>query len=300
MISCIKFKEIIHPLLMKVLSAKTTGPLTVFGELPKNETCLIVANHVCIEDIPTLAQAVKEHFCLLVSDEDKYTIDGLGLTLNGVQWVHRTDKKSRSMAAKEIVRILKSGKSFAMYPESTWNLSPNLLMLPMNYGCIKIALEAHVPIVPVVSSFYPNARFTIIGDKFYPTEDLKCSIAELRDRMATMIFQEIEMQYQSSGVTHESRAALDGQYWDNHVDALYEKYDRARRDKNGIRNFESQFIYTPKTNDHSFFQEFNSLSWMDVNGKQMVKRISSENGGYQDGENQNFFGYGYNEAKYKL
>ena len=98
-----KIKELIHPLLMKVLTSKVTGELKVDGSLPEEGNYLVVANHVCIEDIPTLAQAVKKHFYLLVSDEDKGTIDGLCLELNGVIWVHRTDKESRQNASKGIV-----------------------------------------------------------------------------------------------------------------------------------------------------------------------------------------------------
>ena len=148
-----KMKELLHPLLIKVMNCKTTGELVINGELPKDGNFLIVANHLCIEDIPTLGQAVQKHIYLLVSDEDKGTIDGLALDLNGVQWVSRLNKNSRLEASKNAVKVLKSGEIFAMYPEATWNLSPNLLMLPMNYGCIKIALEANVPIVPVVTFF---------------------------------------------------------------------------------------------------------------------------------------------------
>ncbi len=161
-----KVKEKIHPLLLKVLSSKTTGDLIVDGTLPSTNNYLIVANHLCIEDIPTLAQAVKKHFYLLVSDEDKNTIDGLGLSLNGVEWVHRLDKNSRQSAYINGIEILKRGKIFAMYPEATWNLSPNNLIMNMNYGCIRMALEANVPILPVISFFSDNERHTKIGNLY--------------------------------------------------------------------------------------------------------------------------------------
>lgn len=164
-------KNAIHPLLLKVLTFKTTGELRVDGKFPDSGNYLIVANHCCIEDIPTLGEAVQKHFFLLVSDEDKPTIDGIFLSMNGVEWVHRMSKDSRRHAAAHAVEILKNGHNFAMYPESTWNLSPTALVMPMNYGCIKIALEAGVPIIPVVSSFFDTYRHTIIGEKFYPTED---------------------------------------------------------------------------------------------------------------------------------
>lgn len=313
-----KFKEAIHPFLLKIMTSKTTGDLVVDGELPKDEKFLIVANHLCIEDIPTLGQAVQDHIFVLVSDEDKKTLDGLALSLNGVQWVTRLDKESRKMASQNAVNILKSGEIFAMYPEATWNLSPNLLMLPMNYGCIKIALESNVPIVPVVTFFSSGNRYTIIGEKYYPVIDLEYSISELRDIMATMIYTSMEKYYKDNRSNpniqceiidgeeyfYEKREDIDEGYWEQYVSEKYDKYARARKDKSGVREFESQFIFTPKTDDYSFFQLFNSVIRME-DGKPIIKRISSEKNGYNgtsydELDYNDFFGYGYNEKVLKL
>ena len=59
-----------------------------------------------------------------------------------------------------------------MYPESTWNLSPNKFIMDMNYGCIKMALESGKKIVPVVTYFSDTSRYTKIGSLFIPTSDL--------------------------------------------------------------------------------------------------------------------------------
>ena len=314
-----KFKEKIHPLLLKVLTSKVTGELNLEGEFPKDGNYLIVANHFCIEDIPTLGQAVDEHFYLLVSDEDKNTIDGLGLTLNGTEWVHRLDKNSRRTSSNNAEEILKMGKNFAMYPEATWNLSPNLLMLPMNYGCIRIALNSNVPIVPVVTSFNKENRHTIIGKPFYPTSDLTDSVNRLRDIMGSMIYEEIlkenERKYKNGDTSichqvvdgkdyyYENRQSLDLNYWDKDIDSRYEVYERAREDKSGVREFESQFIFTPKTDDYDFFQTFNSVIKKDEN-RIYVKRISSEKNGHYEpftrySDFDETFGYGYNEKVLK-
>lgn len=303
-----KLKEIIHPLLLKLMSVKTTGELIVKGSLPEDENCLIVANHLCIEDIPTLAQAVQKHFYLLVSDEDKNTIDGLGLKMNGVQWVHRLDKNSRIDSSNNAIFILKNNKNFAMYPEATWNLSPNMLIMPMNYGCIRIALEANVPIVPVVSFFSNDVRQTIIGNKFYPTEDLEESINLLRDIMSTMVYEQIQDNYRNNygkpGIYcmevdgqkyyYEKSSEIPCDYWERYIDEKYEEYKRAKKNKNGVREFESQFIFTPKGDDYTFFQIFNSVI-KEVDGKILIKRISSEKNGVQNSNYRENFEYGYNE-----
>lgn len=309
-----KIQEFIHPIVLKLFTMKTNGELIVDGKFPDKGTFLIVANHQCIQDIPQLGQAVGEHFYLLVSDEDKYTIDGLGLTLNGVKWVHRTDKGSRQRSASEMENVLKIGKHFAMYPEATWNLSPNLLMLPMNYGCIRTALNVGVPIIPVVTLFSENERHTKIGEVFCPTDDLEESIDLLRDMMASMFYEEIfeyyERNYSKDSRIHfdvfngevsyfEKRNELSDNYWQNYVGWLYDQYGRAKKDKSGVREFESQFIFTPKNDDYSYFQMFNSVI-RDTEDGIRIKRISSERNGY-DGttfdeiDYKEYFGLGYNE-----
>ena len=313
----IKMKEILHPLLLKVMASKTTGPLLINGILPKISSYLIVSNHVCIEDIPTLGQTIEKHFLLLVSDEDKKTIDGVALAANGVEWVHRTDKSSRINASKNIVSILKKKKKFAMYPEATWNLSPNQLILPMNYGCIRIALEADVPILPVVTLFANNKRYTSIGEIFYPSENLTESINKLRDKMSTLIYNEIEKYYKCNydnktilkdnsfgeDYYYEKRSSIKKYYWEEYVDDKYEKYNRAKKDKNGVREFESQFIFVPKTDEYEFFQIFNSII-KNSESDLVVNRISSEKNGYMstsfgEYESNHHFGYGYNEKVLK-
>ena len=294
----LKFKRWIHPQLVKVLPLMCHGPLQVDGALPEG-ACVIVANHLGIEDVPTLGQAIGRHACLLISDEDKNTLTGAALSLNGVQWVSRLSKTSRCFAEKQIVSLLQQGTSFCMYPEATWNLSPNQLMLPMNYGCLRIARKAGVPVVPVVSWFEGETRHAVIAEPYFPCEDLREAIEVLRSRMATLIFDYIAKPYRTGipGVYRcESRAGLRPDFWDGHVAQLYSAYPRANADQAGCRSYESQFIFTPKTDDHRYFQEFHSLIRGDGK-KRSIRRISSDAQGFREACGKDFFGWGYNETK---
>ena len=294
----LKIKHWIHPLLIKIMPLMSKRPLHIMGSVG-DTPCLLIANHLCIEDVPTAAQAVKKHAILLASDEEIHTLNGIAMNLNGVQWVRRLDKDSRRNAQKQLVSLLQKGNTCCMYPEATWNLSPNLLMLPMNYGCIRIALEAGVPLVPVVSWFEEDKRCTRIGNPFVPEADLSVSIRELRDQMAELVFEHIAANYsqdEQGNYGCESREQLNSDFWDRYVEALYDAYPRAKADKDGCRNFESQFIFTPKTEDHGFFQEFNSLIRKDGE-KLCVQRISSEPGGFYEQKEKAFFGWGYNEFR---
>ena len=70
-----------------------------------------------------------------------------------------------------------------------------------------------------------------------------------------------------------------------------------------MRGYESQFIFEPESDSHSYFQVFNSVI-KEENGKTMIKRISSDRNGYNGINNDEFdykehFGYGYNEKTLK-
>ncbi len=311
-------KKVLHPILLKLMRFKRKGKLDVEGEIKDDTPTLIVANHLCINDIPALAEAVKKHFYILVSDEDKNTFSGKLLELNGVRWVTRLDKEDRKSSKDDMVSSLKEGISFAMHPESTWNLSPNLLVLPMNYGCVDIANLSNSKIVPVVTTFTDDKRYSTIGDAYYPSSDLISSIDELRDIMATMVFEQMEKYYEEhknnsniysmeiDGNTYyyEKRDSISPDYWNQHISQLYNEYARARKAPDEVREFESQFIFEPKTDDYAFFQIFNSSIRYDENGNMLIKRITSEKNGYDgtgkmDEDYGKFFGYGYNEVNYK-
>ena len=183
----------------------------------------------------------------------------------------------------------------------------------MNYGCIKMALEAGKKIVPVVTYFSEKDRYTKIGKTLTPTSDLLQSISDLKDEMSTMYFELMNLYYEDEikngnnnvnvsedGSYYENRTDLPEDYWDRYVESKYDAYGRAKNDMDGVRSFESNFIFTPKGDAYEFFQEFNSIIRKDNNGNLIVKRISSEKNGFNGntfGEvrEKGSFGFGYNE-----
>lgn len=136
--------------------------------------------------------------------------------------------------------------------------------------------------------------------------------------MATMVFEQMEKYYEEhknnsniysmeiDGNTYyyEKRDSISPDYWNQHISQLYNEYARARKAPDEVREFESQFIFEPKTDDYAFFQIFNSSIRYDENGNMLIKRITSEKNGYDgtgkmDEDYGKFFGYGYNEVNYK-
>ena len=230
----------IHPVLLFLMSKQRKFDLIVEGNVPELEPVIFVANHYDIHDIPVAGEVIKKHSYILVSDEDKPTFDGRVLDVNGVIWVNRLSKESRRESREQVLRHLHLGHNVLVYPEATWNLSPNLLMLPMNYGVIDMALSANVPIVPLVTHYSNNTCYAKIGDLFYPTTDKALSILQLRDIMATYKYELMERYSQ------DLRKNISDNYLEEDIADRYSEYARARKDQEGVRIYESQFIFKPK------------------------------------------------------
>ena len=102
------------------------------------------------------------------------------------------------------------------------------------------------------------------------------------------------------GIEHyyEKRENIDKDYWEEYFNSLYNSYGRAKNDKSGVREFESSFVFTLNNESYNYFQVFNSIIKY-IDGKIMIRRISSECNGYNDSEYRENFGYGYNEKVLK-
>lgn len=61
--------------------------------------------------------------------------------------------ENRINAKLDMMSVLLRGHSVYICPEGTWNLSPNRLHLPINWGVIDIAQKTQVPIIPMVIEY---------------------------------------------------------------------------------------------------------------------------------------------------
>lgn len=75
------------------------------------------------------------------------------IILNGAIFVDRDDKSSRLKTKLELARVLLKGKSINVFPEATWNCSPNKLHLPLYKGIVDIAKITGAKIVPLVQEY---------------------------------------------------------------------------------------------------------------------------------------------------
>ncbi len=54
----------------------------------------------------------------------------------------RGNKQSTKYTKESLIKLLKQGKSILWFPEGTWNMTDNLLMLPMRWGIIEVSQRA--------------------------------------------------------------------------------------------------------------------------------------------------------------
>lgn len=243
----IRLWRLIHPALIKILSIRRSFSLHVEGDIPQGP-CIFTTNHQGVDDIPTAGEVIRKHTHVLVSDEDKTTSSGLVFKLNGVIWVHRKSKTDRSRAKRDMIDYLRSGESVLMFPEATWNLTPDLLMLAMNWGAVKISMETNVPICPIylLFDYAERACYAKIGEPYFPSEDDIHSVEELRDRMATMCWHLMEQRPMAR--RHDLPEDISKQYLMQRIGW----YPRAKKDPQGFVAYESQFIFHPKeVTDHA-------------------------------------------------
>ena len=185
--------------------------------------CIYAINHTNGNDFPTVAQIVKHHFYILADFTMKKDIGVNTLNrLNGVIYVDRKNRQSRAKAKDDLIYLLNNNRNVLLFPEGTWNLSPNLLTLPLNWGIIDLSTVSGKPVQPIIISYTGGKTYCKIGDPFYPEQDTdkKENINKLREIMATMMWELIEQ----GGVCHRNQ--IDKDYYNKWVKQQLDTYKK--------------------------------------------------------------------------
>lgn len=219
-----RIRKFAHPLLMGMLyiyhMAKKIK-IKVNGSVPKTDRPIIFSvSHIGMYDVEVILQSVKRHVYILSGDEEAMyrTFDGWFFDANGVIYVDPEDSVDKQTAMKTAINFLKQGRSIMWFPEGTWNLSPNYVILPIHYGIIEAAVRANALIVPIGLEQYDKKHginFVVnIGTIFDPalsvngelTKGKKIELAEmLRSDMARLKLDAWEPM---------QRTKINSDYWD--------------------------------------------------------------------------------------
>lgn len=198
----LKTRKKIHPFLLEMIKLSNRGNgfrIIKIGdarkEKGKEKNTIFAVTHIGKYDIEVVSEAIKSHYYLLSGDFENIsgTVNETILALNGVIYVNEYDKQDRALSKQKMINHLQAGGNLMYFPEGTWNLSPNLPMLPCFWGIIDIAMQTKAQIIPIAIEQYGKRFYVNIGanyevpQKSEPDKQLKKkAITELRDRMATL------------------------------------------------------------------------------------------------------------------
>lgn len=193
----ITLRKIAHPFLLALAQTKITYKLKKENKyiINKNKPIIFAVNHTNSQDIPIACTAIGKHGYLLIGKQNLEPLDELFFDLNGAIYVDRSDKNDKKESKRAMVEYLKKDVPIIMFPEATWNMTDEKLMLPMRWGIIDIAKEANAQIVPVVIDYDKKEKKCKVkfGKTIVPEEkNKKDLINELRDEMATIRYEFFE------------------------------------------------------------------------------------------------------------
>lgn len=100
----------------------------------------------------------------------------------GVVMANRRICESEKAAIPKAVRAMDCGADLLMYPEGTWNLSPNVLILDLWLGIYRIVCEIWAKVVPIVHYLRDNG--TSRDNPIHTVVDAPIRIDDLKERQA--------------------------------------------------------------------------------------------------------------------
>jgi len=142
----IGLKELIHPAVLKIIKKRKKPTLHYVRNepFPLNKPILFIVNHSNVHDAPMLLQAVGVPTFILGEEAGfRRSMNGLLMSLlNGMIWIIRESADSKKAAVNRTIQHLIKGNRVAMWPEATWNTTPNKPVEHFYLGPAKILQES--------------------------------------------------------------------------------------------------------------------------------------------------------------
>ena len=214
-------RKIISPVLrFAVPFATPNSKLTVVrrAQMPKKPV-IFAATHGFREDVEhTVVMANRQAYMLNgVPSQLFHSFDGITAWLAGMII---TDKESRRSSVKKLVRVLELGSSVIVYPEGTWNKSPNELVSGLFPGIYDVAQKSGALVAPIATYRNGKKAYGILEEAFDICQyDKEQGIQILRDKMATMQYELMETYGKSKRNEFPYGDEAD-QYWKEYIDGL--------------------------------------------------------------------------------
>ncbi len=186
---------------------------------------IFAVSHVGKFDIEVISEAIKDHYYLLSGDFEHIQgiIDAPFIAANGVIYFNEFVKDDRKLATKKMIAHLCAGGNLMYFPEGTWNMSPNLPMLPCYWGIVEVAQKSNAVIIPIAADQYGKKFKVNIGENFDvnkygdTNEEKTKAISDLRDKMASLKWEIWETEFQK-------RCELIGDEWNEYCKERFKEW----------------------------------------------------------------------------
>ena len=232
---------------------------------PKGRPIIFANTHKFKPDVEKISISINKPSAFMASDfiNSYKNINGWYFGTRPTIFVDPYDKEDKNYSYKMMVRFLKEGYNFMIYPEAVWNLSENKIILGTFLGTVKAALETNAVIVctaierygkkyivnrkgyfdPVlIMKQYTDKTFEELSSCSEHTDLLKNILIEcnneLRDTMATLTFEIWEDHANNFGI--ESRKDLPKDYWESFVSSLTAEWPGYKMSDNVEQRYHSK------------------------------------------------------------
>ncbi len=268
-----KIRKFIHPILLKVVKkmrdyelvpiGNTDDNISKIDEILKTGPVIYAINHSNVHDVPTANEIIKKHSYLLASDEVRGTFNGFLFELMGVVWVQREKKKDSriELPPKEhMLKLLEENQSIKIFPERTWNVTDNEIILPFKWGTVLIAQKSQRPIIPIIMEYdyikkvcYYNIGQSILISK---DDDLVNANNHLRDKMASLRYEIWESTNDQNDIRLDGKAYTDysrKRFYNGYKQKIKEEYSMFEEKE------EAEFIYRPYVTAKDAFKHLDNI-----------------------------------------
>lgn len=146
------------------------------SRLEVDQPCVIISNHQSILDMMGLMEVLPRR-CVQVAKRELLFLGPVGLVmyLGGVFFINRQRSSTAvSVMADLSERMVRENLKVWIYPEGTRNTNGDLL--PFKKGAFYLAIQAQVPIIPVVYSSFSS--FYDISTKLFTSGTIRVEVLD--------------------------------------------------------------------------------------------------------------------------
>ncbi len=166
------------------------------GKIPQKEPIIFVSTHEFREDVEAAYLAAGKATFIVNGSVSivMNSFDGITNWIVGMILVNRADKDSRKAAKDKMIYALRMGASIILYPEGTWNKSPNQIISGLFPGVFEVARATGCRIVPMAHQREGDLIYSKVGDAFDISGMSRYEAMEtVKEQLSTLKYELMEM-----------------------------------------------------------------------------------------------------------